>query len=128
MRRMTILIITFPLLVLVFFTFYGEAIYEYITPKVTAFAVNDVIINQKAYRNIPKAAVDEDSCVYVITPQAGLDKTFYTVKKHKITHFTTPYTEEGYLYSKDNAIKNLMIVKNITLKEPLKDGDRVIID
>jgi hypothetical protein len=125
MKHISILVTSFLLLILVFFTFFGERIYESVTPKVKAFQVNTSITkNDIIYLQIPKKALTEDSYVYVITSNQGFSRTLYTLQKRAVEYREIQEGDKDSVYIESGISREEMIVSEVGFD--FKDGDRVI--
>lgn len=128
MKRLSFFGTVLLLLVLIFFTLFGGQIYESITPTVEVMAVNSSITkNNVYYLQIPKTALMNDSCVYIVTAEQGFSRMLYTIQKKAVSHMELPDIDVNSVYVSSGITKGDRIISKVDSELLLEDGDRVIV-
>lgn len=127
MKRISIFATVLLLLILVFFTFFGERIYEIINPHVKVVQVNaSTTYNDEDYLKIPRKALTQDNCVYVIEIEQGFSRIIFSVQKKPVEYIEIPEFDHVSVYIISGISRGVMIISEV--ERDFKDGDRVIVD
>ncbi len=129
MKRISVLCAALLLLLLIFFTLYGNRIYEYITPKVKVRVIQaTVTYGGSEYVTIPREALTEDGSVYIVTSEQGFSRTLYYVHKDKVSFVELPEIDQSSVYVSSGVRRGDRIVVEPEENLSLEDGDRVIVE
>lgn len=125
MKRVSVITMLVLLLIIVFFTIFGKNIYECITPKVLVTEVNaSTTINNISYLIIPRTALTEDGCVYLVSGEQGFSRMIYTVKKQMVRYEEYPKLDAASYYVTSGISQGITIISQVN--RDFEDGDRVI--
>lgn len=127
MKKTTIIgvgIVSVLFLVLIFFTFYGNAVYEKITPKVESLKINQVVrIDEKRYCPIENSAFTEEGFLYVITAESGFSRTIYRLEIYRPVEVIEDEEQNRKLV----AASEVHGKQIAAVPEGLKEGSQVLI-
>lgn len=127
MKKTTLIgagIVSVLFLVLLFFTFYGNAVYEKITPKVESIMINQMVyIDEKRYCPIDNSAFTEDGFIYVITAEAGFSRTIYRLEKYRPVEVIEDEEQNRKLI----PAREVHGKRIATMPEGLKEGSKVLV-
>lgn len=127
MKKTTIIgvgIVSVLFLVLIFFTFYGNAVYEKITPKVESLKLNQIVLmEEKRYCPIENTAFTEEGFLYMITKESGFSRTIYQLEIYQ----PADVIEDEENNRKLVAASEVHGKRIATVPEGLKEGSRVLI-
>jgi hypothetical protein len=129
MKRLSYIFVALLLLLLIFFTLFGGRIYELITPRVEVMRLNSYYKkDNEIYIRIPKAALTEDGCVYIVSAEQGFSKVLYYVHKKDLDYIELPDADNAYVYAtKKQIAEGAMIIVEVKQSRQFKDGDKVIV-
>jgi hypothetical protein len=126
MRRLSLAFFILFILILVFFTFFGNMIYDKITPGVSSFSASSSYqVNETTYIRIPREAVADGGVIYEIVSERAFSREIFTLRTLKIE-----YTETLFDWDEGDAVyvyKGLSSGTRVlrTPDSSLGDGSRV---
>lgn len=127
MKKTTIIgvgIVSVLFLVLIFFTFYGNAVYEKITPKVDSLNLNQIVLmEEKRYCPIENSAFTEEGFLYVITEEPGFSRTIYRLEVYQ----PMDVIEDEGQNRKLVAASEVHGKRIVTVPDGLKEGSKVLL-
>jgi len=135
MKRISVIVAFLLLIMLIFFTFFGDEAYRFITPKVKTSQVSGAQINKTLYSCFPKSALVDGEYVYIIMQEQGFSMTLNTVHKQKVSLINFSKEEKEQYYIDDSQCfvdaKELrmgtLIVSELDDNTEFEDGDRVVL-
>lgn len=128
MKKISIIISVILLIIFIFFTVYGERIYNLITPKVSITTISTTVkINDNSYFIIPKSSLTDDDCVFLILENQGFSRILYTVQKKPIQYIEDIASDNKSLYVISGIKIGDKIISQIDKNLELNNNDRVII-
>ena len=114
-------IVSVLFLVLLFFTFYGNAVYEKITPKVESVKLNQMVFKEeKEYCPIDNDAFTEEGELYVITAESGFSRTIYRLEKYRPVEVMEDAEQNRKLVAADEVHGKRIATEPEGLKEGMK--------
>lgn len=129
MKRLSYIFVTLLLLLLIFFTLFGGCIYELITPHAEVMRLNSYYKkDDEIYLRIPKTALTEDGCVYIISAEQGFSKVLYYVHKKALDYIELPDADNEFVFvTKKQIAEGTIIISEVNQNRQFKDGDKIIV-
>ncbi|GHV06036.1 hypothetical protein FACS1894217_03950 [Clostridia bacterium] len=101
MKHVFVILAVILFVALIFFSIFGESLYDAIVPKVKTVVYMEG-------QPLPNAAITSDGCVYVVLSEQGFSRVLYSVTKREIS-----YRElDGLVY----------------VSSGLRSGDRIVVE
>lgn len=110
--------------VLLFCTFYGDEVYQAVTPKVQAEYLNSAY--SEKYYLVDKKCMTEDGCVYLVEAESGFSREIYRIRKQFVGECDIA-EKSGLLMLPKDIVPAGYIVSDVRKAQKLKDGDKVLI-
>jgi hypothetical protein len=100
LKRLSLGVFLLFILVLVFFTFFGNAIYDRLTPEVAAVTVGGAVsTNDMSFIRVSKDVLGEDGKVFEVISEAGFSRELFYLRALEIDYTEDLYDwEEGTIY------------------------------
>lgn len=119
----------FILLLLIFFTFFGDALYKHTTPRVQVANTRTVVFNGTSYKEVPASALIADSGIYLVVAEAGFSRTIYRLQYCPVSYCLLPELGLGMdaVYVEAELLSTSMVVVAAEETNWLKDGAHVLI-
>lgn len=115
--------------IVLFFTFFGDAIYKHITPAVTAYTVGWVNeIDGVYYFRVPKEAIRDNGTVLEIVTVTGYFRDIMFLNElNGISILDADFPdEEGFIYVKEGLLTGTQLL--VSQDTAFSNGTRVIIE
>ena len=125
MRRLSLAVFLLFIGILVFFTFFGNTVYDWITPEVSVCIVGGTTTYEnKSYMRVNKEAIGEDSRAFEIVSESGFSRELYYLRVVEIEYVEDLFDwEEGYIYVTEGLRPGIQLL--LSSEGSHKDGDHV---
>lgn len=126
-RRASVIVTVAFFLLLVVCTLFGENIYTWITPKVSAQMPKTIMHEDgELYTRIPKGAVTAENTIYVVVSEKGFSRKIYRIREVEIEYMENEMDPSELLTGTRLPQGSLIVTENPE-KKGLKDGEQVLI-
>ena len=126
MKRLSIGAFILFLAILVFFTFFGNAIYDRITPEVSAYLVGSSYrVDETIYLRVPREAVTGDDTVYEIVSEQAFFRMVYMLRETEVSYKEAlfDWDDGDFIYVYQGLRPNIRLLR--IPDDALADGARV---
>lgn len=113
------------LILLVICTFFGDRIYQTMTPKVKVCKAKQVIRNDEKYLEVPCTTITPEGELYFLTVEQGFSRTIYRIKKISVEAIEESLCEGYFLVKPELSNGCLAIIEPETVQK-LRIGEQVI--
>lgn len=126
-KRFSVIVTAAFFLLLVVCTLFGEKLYTWITPSVSALMPKMAMYESgEKYTQIPKRAVTAKDTVYVVISEAGFSRKIYRIKEVEIEYRESEEDPSGVLVT-TRLPQGCLIVTESLEGKCLKDGEKVLL-
>ena len=114
MKRGWVIVFLLFLGILAFFTFFGDTVYDWMTPEVSAYTVRGSFTYMDAsYQSIPMETLTDGGTVFEIVSEQGFSRELFALREIEIEYIEDLFDwEEDVLY----------------LTKALRSGTRLLLD
>jgi hypothetical protein len=126
MKRLSLVFFSLFILCLLFFTIFGNVIYDRITPEVSSYTVGGVYwADDISYYQIPREALLEYGFVYEIVSEQVFSREIYTLQMVEIIFQDSlfEWDDGNSIYVSQGLRSGMRVLRAID--DSLGDGDRV---